>query len=807
MIDARSPAGKTGKGPRASEPQHAPNPARDGVAISSDILICLGLLALIAVVYWQVGGFEFVNYDDSEYVTENLRMPAGLTMENIGWAFRTSYFENWHPLTWLSYLLDSQLFGLNPKPFHLVNVLFHWLNSVLLFAVFKRMTGARWPSALVAALFAVHPLHVESVAWIAERKDVLSTFFGLLTLWAYVRYVEHPRFWRYLFALLFFALSLMSKAMLVTLPFVLLLLDFWPLKRIEWPARGSPSRSRSEPKPASPNSARDDATASDLPQRGAALCRLVEKIPFLVLTVGASIITYRAQHGARTTATILPLLPRIANAVVSYSRYLSNTIWPHNLSVYYPHPGHWAVWQVAGAALLLSTLTAWAVLLWRRRPYLTVGWLWYVGTLVPVIGLVQVGGQSMADRYMYVPMIGLLVMLAWGGIELAERWRIKRAALIVSSGFLVFASMALSRSQVQCWQNSVRLFEHALNVTIGNTVAHNNLGDALLSLGQTNDALSHFTTAMEIDPNDYLAHGNIGNVLLGQGKLEEAIAQYQTGLQIKPTNPELNHNLGACMARKGNFAEAIRYQTTAVQFRAEFADAYLDLGSAWLGLGKFDEAITNYMTVVRLRPHFVPAHFNLGLAFTRAGRDAEAAVQYSEVLRLQPNSADAHGNLAMGLARQGKNGEAIVHLTEAIRLNPNSAQFHHQLADTLQVENRIPEAVTHYRETLKLRPDSVLALNNLAWILATHADGALRNGAEAVRYAERACELSGRKEPALMGTLAAAYAETGEFAKAVTTAEKAIELATAAGRKELAATNQKLLELYRAGHPFREGKP
>jgi len=417
---------------------------------------------------------------------------------------------------------------------------------------------------------------------------------------------------------------------------------------------------------------------------------------------------------------------RIANALVSYTRYIGKTIWPHNLAVYYPYHGSWLIWQVGGAALVLGMVTVLAFWLPRKRPYLIVGWLWFTGTLVPVIGLVQVGGQSMADRYTYVPMIGLLIVFAWGAVALGAHWRIKRIGLILSSSAVLLGCVVASSEQVRLWSNSMRLFEHALKVTDGNTLAHINLGAALVVAGQTNQALGHFSAALEIHPRDYLACENWGNV--------------------------------------------------------------------------FDEALTNYATVLRLQPHSAPAHFNLGNALTRQGKDIEAAPHYVETLRWQPNNAEAHASLAMGLARQGKNREAMAHLTEALRIKPGEAQFHYQLANALKEEKRTAEAVAQYREALRLKPNSVLALNNLAWILATDGDAAIRNGTEAVRDAERVCELTGRRHASFLGTLAAAYAETGRFPEAVTAVEKAIELATAADQKDLVATNQKLL-------PYHEGKP
>ena len=800
----------------ASQGSGRPPVARNAVSHGQrDLIICLALLALIVAVYWPVYRFDFLNYDDAEYVSDNVRVQMGLTAGNLGWAFRTFFFENWHPLTWLSYMLDYQLFRLNPGAFHLVNVFFHALNTVLVFWVFKRMTGTPWPSAFVAGVFAVHPLHIESVAWIAERKDVLSSFFAMLTLWAYVRYVERPRFWPYFLALLFFALGLMAKPMLVTLPFLLLLLDFWPLGRLRF---------------APPESGLSSSPSSTRNRLRPTLHLLFEKAPFFLLTILSSIVTFVAQGGARVSTSRLGIGDRMGNALMSYVRYVGKTIWPDNLAVFYPHPGAWPAWQVAMAALLLAAATLLAISGGRKRPYLGVGWLWYVGTLVPVIGLVQVGEQAMADRYMYFPIIGLLIMLGWGAMDIVCRFRLNRGALILSGSSILLACLVVSCFQVRVWSNSLTLFEHALAVTSDTEgaqnssrdpqtghrskdnlpaavgVAHNSLGDALLSAGKTNEALAHFLAALEIDAEDPLALGNIGNLLLGQGKLDEALAKYQKGLQSSPKNPELNHNAGLCLAKLGRFSEAIPYYTAALQSRTEYADAYLNLGNALMGLGRFEAAMTNYQAVLRLKPNFGPAHFNLGNALRQLGRHKEAAAHYVESLRLQPENAEAHSNLAIGLAEEGNNREAITHLREALRLKPGVAQFHFQLASALGAANQSKDAVAQYEEALRLKPEFVLALNNLAWMLATDEDSNIRNGAEAVRCAQRACELTGYKQAFLMGTLAAAFAEASQFRDAVSTGQKAAEIATTAGQKEIAATNQKLIELYKSGKPYHENR-
>jgi len=776
-----------------------------------DLFICLALLALIAAVYWPASQFDFVNYDDGDYVYKNLHVQGGLTAENAVWAFRTSFFGQWIPLTWLSFMLDCQLFGLNAGAFHTINLFFHALNSLLLFLVFKRMTGARWPSAFLAAVFAVHPLHVESVAWISERKDVLSMFFWTLAVWAYVGYIKRPQFRRYALALLFFACGLMAKPMVVTLPFVLLLFDFWPLRRIPlWGVEGGiVETSERSIAPAGSGALMSSGPGTSCTTAVTTISRLIlEKIPFFILAIASSVLTVSAQESRIETSLNFSVTYRLSNAVISYGRYLGKTFWPENLAFYYPFPTQWPTGQVLGAGLILVVITILAVRQWRKLPYLAVGWFLFVGTLFPVLGLVHLGRHSMADRYMYLPMIGIAIMTGWGAAHLQERFHVKRLGLLLSSISVILCCAILSSVQLRCWQNSVLLCEHALAVTTGSSVVHNNLGAALLAKGQTNSALAHFSAALAIDPNESAAYCNVGNVLLGEGKLDEAAAQYQTGLKLNRVDSELNHNLGLCLLRQGKFYEAIPYFSTALQFSPELADSYLGLGTALVGVGKFDEGITNYRAVLRLKPGSAAAHFQIGIALTKQGKDHEASGHYLAALRLQPESVAALVNLALSFDREGKKKEAITHLTKAVGLRPDDASLHFQLAAfLLQQGNRAEEGVREYREVLRTNPDSAIALNNLAWTLATHPDAKIRNGAEAVRLAERACELDRRQQPQLMGTLAAAYAEAGRFQEAISTAEQAVARATAASQKDVAAKDEELLQFYRAGKPFHENEP
>ncbi len=457
-----------------------------------ELIVCLLLLSVTLAVYWQIGDHQFTNYDDTLYVTDNPHVKPGLAGGSVIWAFTATEEANWHPLTWLSHMVDCQLFGLRPRGHFLTSLFLHLANVLLLFAVLKRMTGALWRSAFVSALFALHPLHVESVAWVAERKDVLSTLFWLLTMLAYARYVERPTRARYVLTLVAFTLGLMAKPMLVTLPFVLLLLDYWPLDRMAYGGKGDdpPKRTRK----------RTHSCEQRLP-----LSRLVwEKIPFFALAAISSVVTFSFQQraGAMADMEIFPLSSRIANALVSYLRYMGKIIWPSDLAVLYPHPGtSLPLWWGAAAGLALLGLSILVVLVIRRRPYLAVGWLWYVGTLVPVIGLVQVGVQAYADRYTYVPLIGLFIMIAWGVPDLVGRWAQTRTVLAVLAATALAALTACTWIQLGYWKDSVSLFTHTLQVTTKNYVAHNNLGNALADRGEVEAAISQYTEALRIKPD------------------------------------------------------------------------------------------------------------------------------------------------------------------------------------------------------------------------------------------------------------------------------------------------------------------
>ena len=626
-------------------------PTRENIRVDTslftklDIFVCLLLFIATLAVYWQVGNYEFVNFDDDKYIIENFHVQKGLTRDSVIWAFTATHVSNWHPLTWLSHMLDFQLYGLNPSGHHLTNVFFHLVNTLLLFLVLKLMTGALWRSGLVAALFAVHPLHVESVVWVAERKDVLSTLFWMLTLWAYLGYTKRPGVKRYLVILLAFALGLMAKPMLVTLPFVLLLLDYWPLKRIELgqSAIGLPAASQ-------------PSTIANKP--GAQAFRLLlEKTPMFVLAAVSSVVTFIVQKsgGAVGALETYPFKIRMANALLSYVIYLKKMIWPQNLAVFYPHPGQsLPMWQAAGAGLLLVVVSIAVIRAGRRYPYLPVGWLWYVGTLVPVIGLVQVGDQAMADRYTYVSLIGLFIVVAWGVPDVARSWRYGKSALALATGSLLVALMVSTSLQLKHWKNSLTLFDHALSVTDRNYLAHTNFGNVLAELGRVDEALFHFTEAVKIRPSFSKAYNNLGNALARQGRDEEAIFHLTRALELEPDFPRAHNNLGNLFERQRKIEEAVFHYSMALELKPDFAEAYFNLGNLQARQGKMDQAISHFSSALQIKPDFAEAHNSLGVVLAYTGRLEEAIAHFTEALQIEPGFVRARTNLSTALRQAGK---------------------------------------------------------------------------------------------------------------------------------------------------------
>ena len=607
-----------------------------------EYLICLILVFTAVTVFWQVRNHEFINLDDTEYVTENRHVQNGLTLNSMIWAFTTTRVANWHPLTWLSHMLDCQLYGLNPKGHHLTNVFLHLLNTLLLFFILQRMTGALWRSGLVAAFFALHPLHVESVAWVAERKDVLSTLFWLLTMWGYIWYVERPRLTRYLLTLLAFTLGLMTKPMLVTMPCVLLLLDYWPLKRFQLSQPGGDT----------------PATTGIFKEQGVPFLRLLlEKTPFFALAAASSIVTFLAQRsgGAVSALDVYPVKIRIANALVSYVSYIGQMVWPRGLAVFYPHPGtHLPGWHAVGAGLLLACISIAVIRAARRHPYLAVGWLWYLGTLVPVIGLVQVGAQAMADRYTYVPLIGLFVIIAWSIPDLLAGNHYRKIVLSMAVGTVLLALTVSSWLQVQHWKNNLTLFKHALKVTAKNYVAHDSLGNALAQQGKVEEAIDHYYEALKIKPNLVNLHNNLGVALLEQRKVKEAMSHYDIALRLNADYAETYNNFGVAWFTVGEFDKAIAHYHEALRLDPAYGKAHNNMGNALVEHGRFEEAILHYSKALETKVHYPEAHNNLGVALAQQGKLNEAIVQFKEALLLKPDYTQARANLDLALAMVGK---------------------------------------------------------------------------------------------------------------------------------------------------------
>ena len=610
------------KGQRAVPLSHAPFGR-------PDLLILLGLAVMTFGIYAQVIGHQFITLDDPTYIQENPMVNRGVTRAGLAWAFTTFHAANWHPLTWIAHMIDSQLFGMNAGGHLLVNALIHVANTLLVFWFLLRTTHARWPSALVAALFALHPLHVESVAWASERKDTLSTFFGLLSLIAYVRYAEAPSSSRYVWTAITLALGLLAKPMLVTWPFVMLLLDYWPLRRL------------------SQSTSRKNFLVSIAPL-------LREKLPLFAIVAAPAVITMIAQghSGAVRTFTDFPIVLRLSNALVSYAKYLLLTFWPNDLAVYYPFaPTGIPAWQIIGAAFLLIGITAFCLFQRRIRPYLIVGWLWFLGTLVPVIGLVQVGGQTMADRYFYIPSIGLFIALVFGLADIARSWRVAPALRAGIAGGVLLILATLTNAQIQRWHDSFTLFEHTLAVTPPNLHIENNLGLAMGGSGRYDEAAAHFEKTLQIDPNFYDGLVGMGVTRALQGRLPEAIEYFQAAIRSQPDAPKAHVQLALALWKQNRDEAALEEMRRALQFAPKDADIRADFGLALELVGRIPEAIEQLHEALRLNPNNAEAHNNLGLALLASSNARESIPEFEAALRLKPELKGAADNLRRAQAQ------------------------------------------------------------------------------------------------------------------------------------------------------------
>ncbi len=660
-----------------------------GFAISRQALIAgLALALLTLVTYLPALDNGFVGFDDGLYVTDTPWIDEGLTTEGATWTLRHFYASNWHPLTLLSHMLDNELFGLQPRGHHLTSVLFHLANVVLLFALLWRMTGSLWRSALVAAFFAVHPLRVESVAWVSERKDVLSMFFALLTVAVYLRWVRRRSPAVYALMLVCFSLALMAKPMVVTLPCVLLLLDIWPLRRLE------------------PESFRWRT----------AISLAIEKLPLAALAFAAGVATLFAQGALITAPGAAPLGLRLANAVTSYAAYLGKTFVPLDLAIFYPFPAEIAAWKVVAASALLLVVTTWSLVIVRRAPYFTIGWLWFAGTLVPVIGLVKVGDQAMADRYTYLPSIGLALAVTWGLHELIGR-RFPRTLTLVALASLA-ALVFLTRIQIGYWADSVRLFQHAIAVTEDNSLAHSNLAFALRQAGNRQASESHYRAALALRPDVAEAHAGLGQALLIWGEPQAALPHLQTALELDPRQVRIHHNLAMTLDELGRESEAMDHLWSILRIEPTHVKAHWGLGDLLARRGEEVGALGHYLAALAIEPGLADLRLKAATLLDRLGRLEEAVVELGTVLQQQPDSIQAHQHLGMIRERQGDLDSARRHLGSAFAAAPPSPDLALTLTWVLVRQNDFVGAETVLRQAQAVHPGEERLQRALAELLA-----------------------------------------------------------------------------------------
>lgn len=813
------------------------------------VVVAVLLFAVTVAVFWPAIHHPFMAIDDSEYVTDHPLVPLGLTWPGVGFAFTARHSGNWHPLTTLSHMLDCQMFGLNPAGHHFVNVLLHAVNAVLVFWVLFRMTGGLRRSSMVAAFFALHPLRVESVAWVSERKDVLSVFFFLLTVWAYWHYAkgrrrapdgsgpEQPALTRgshaavhYGLALFCFVLGLMSKPMLVTLPCVLLLLDYWPLQRVRW---------------------------SDVRLRRSSLASLWpllrEKMPFFVLSLLVSYITSQVQQGAMAELRVLPVGTRVVNMFLSYGQYLAQTFWPAHLAVVYPYDLRPPVGDIAIAVTLVLALTvlAWH---WRARlPWVLVGWLWFLGTLIPVIGIVQVGIQAHADRYTYLPSIGLLVLVVWTVAHFACRkdsvprpGRSDSQACSgspgVQRGLLVLAAVSIcalavvTRAQLAHWESTEKLMLHTERVAGSSELVRGSLGVFYYQEGRLKEAEIQYRLGLQLDGDAWPSVVGLANVYAAQGKAAEAERLYRRALAGRPTpahhfqladflNDQQRYDearihylqglarvpyhagartrLGNVYAAQQNWPAAREQYERALRLNPRLHGVHFNLGNLQAIQGRRVEAIEHFQRALELNPNYAEAHNSLGYAFALDGRLDDAIRHYRAALELRPDFAAAHYNFGEALARRGELGPASAHFEAALKHQTNYARAHIGLAGIASAQRQSTQAAQHLRAALRLEPDNADGLNNLAWLLATSPEATVRDGREAVRLALRAVALTQTNEVDVLDTLAAAHAEAGQFGEAVEVARQTFDLAEQGGRTDQLPDLANRLESYRKGVAFR----
>jgi len=658
------------------------------------IIITVLLITCTVLTYGNILSHDFIDYDDGDYVTNNRHVQQGISFQNIIWAFTTIHASNWHPLTWLSHMLDCQFYGMNPGLHHLTNLLFHVINTLLLFFIFNQMTGKLWQSAFISALFALHPVHVESVAWVAERKDVLSTFFWMLTMWAYFRYVKHRGITRYVMVMLFFILGLLSKPMLVTLPFILILLDFWPLNRFQTTG----------------------VQTAKLDIRQIGLHLVWEKMPLFILSGISGCVTLFAQQqgGALKSLDFIPFQYRLANALVSYAAYMEKMIIPTKLAVLYPHPGIHPWWKVAISGALIVFITAISIKSIKNRPYFIMGWLWYLVTLLPVIGLIQVGIQSMADRYAYIPLIGLFIVISWGAEAIIEQWRYPKVWLTLSALPILLILTAVTLKQLTYWKNGVTLFEHTLAVTGNNATAHYALGISLFKAGRVDDAVEQYNKSLRISSNQPETFINLGLAYNEKGDLERALFNFQKAAQLKPDSYEANYNAGTAYLKKGDYENAIIHLQKAVLLKPESDEANFNLGNAYFKKNAFDDAMPYFKKSIEQNPTHIKAYQSIGMILYMQGRPEEAETYFKHaLLNDTPESAISYNYLGAIFLKRHNIHDALINFKKAVELDPEYGDAKKNLEKLEQALTDSEKALTLSVEAHPENPDSYYQLGRI----------------------------------------------------------------------------------------------
>jgi tetratricopeptide (TPR) repeat protein len=713
------------------------------------VLIGIVLFIMTFTVYMQVMNHDFINFDDDIYVKDNFRVIKGISLSNILWAFSLTEKHNtpyWHPLTWLSHMLDCQFFGLNAGMHHLTNLIFHIANTILLFYVLNLATGSVRRSAIVAALFAIHPVNIESVAWIAERKNVLSTFFWMLTMLFYIYYTRRPDILRYLAAILFFSLGLLAKPMLITLPFVFILFDYWPLERFELKQSGLHKK---------------------------ILYLILEKLPFFIISFCS---VYISTVSLKLTSNIIstdyvPMRLRLENAIVSYAAYIGKMVWPSKLSIYYPFPASIAVWKISASLILLVSVTIFVLFKMRRFRYVGTGWFWFIGTLVPVSGAVQGGlWPEMADRWAYVPYIGLFVIISWGGYELLNKYRLNNILAAVISLTILLALSTATYIQLKYWQDSKSLYKHALEAGPVNHVILNNMGNALVKEGKLLEAVSHYKEALLSKPDYAKAHNNLATAFYKLGRIDESVRYYSEALRYWPNFYKAHNNFGSVLFELGKDKDAMFHFLEALRINPDYDEAHYNLGLLLSRQGRIEQAVSHYARAISINPYYAEAHNNLGLAYYKLGRAGYAVKQYNEALRLDPNMAEAHVNLGVTLFYAGDYNKALSHLRRAAEINPEDDNAREKIKTVLEEKEKFQKEEKSMLEKIAGKPGNYTLYVDLGDLYVKYKRFDL-----AEEQYKRAVMISPDNHEGII-KLAKIYAIKGNFSKAISEAERAIGL-------------------------------